>query len=464
MRTSPPVPLPSPTGTPVDAGIALLTVLLLTAVVSGMAITVAFSGRTHVLAGRNNELHAQARAAAEAGLSHGVEVTLANLAAFRTNGFASPSAAMTALLRGPDNLTGSMATDADNGSLEAFGLPRPPGRVALGSTAGVAYEVRLFDDDDAARGVALSNDDVVRIGENNSPWLDLNTQIVLQSTGYAPEGTSVTLEIILSRTFLPAIVVNGDLTIVGNSDVLGRMGSVHANGDLSAAGSVFVEQNMTASGTYTAEGTVRVGNDFGGGRPPVSVPPVNASDHVALANYVMTANGRILDTDGALLCQSTACGTMFGWDFTGADGWHSSGQFIHPGTYYVQGNAKISGNAGTSQNPVSLTLIAEGSIEISGNPDLRPHQPELQFVANGDLRITGGIDNPPNVEGIVMVREQLHISGNPTLRGQIIVQDMQPGTSSLVTTNLIAGNPDIIYNGITTGVAGVNVGAWREVR
>jgi cytoskeletal protein CcmA (bactofilin family) len=446
-----------------ERGIALLTVLLLTAIVSGMAVTLAFSGRTHVLAGRNNELHAHARAAAEAGLSHGVEVALAHVRGYLTNGFATQSAAMTALLRGPDNLTGSSTADADNGSLEAIGLPRPPGTIAVGTVAGVAYEVRLFDDDDPARGVALSNADVLRIQENGDRWTDLNSQVVLQSTGYAPEGTRVTLEVILSRVLLPAIVVNGDLNIVGNSDVLGTMGSVHANGNLSANGSVFVEQNMTASGGYSVEGSVTVGGDFGGGRPLVSVPPVNAGDHLALANYIMRANGQIVDSNGALLCHST-CETMFGWKFMGADGWHSSGQFIQPGTYYVQGNAKISGNAGTSQNPVPLTLIAEGSIEITGNPDLRPHQPELQFVTNGDLRIAGGIDNPPNVEGVVMVREQLYISGNPTLRGQIIVQDLQPGTSGLVTTNQIAGNPDIIYNGIIDGIAGVNVGAWREIR
>jgi hypothetical protein len=463
MTTTPPSSASSRFMLPAERGIALLTVLLLTAVVSGMAVTLAFSGRTHVLAGRNNELHAHARAAAEAGLSHGVEVTLANLRGYLTNGFATQSAAMTALLRGPDNITGSSSADADNGSLEAFGLPRAPATIAVGTVAGIAYEVRLFDDDDPARGAALSNADVLRIQENGDPWSDLNSQLVLQATGFAPEGTRVTLEVMLTRTLLPAIVVNGNLSIVGNSDVLGTMGSVHANGNLSADGSVFVEQNMTASGGYSAEGTVRVGGDFGGGRPLISVPPVNASDHLALANYVMTAYGFILDNDGALLCHST-CETMFGWQFMGADGWRSSGQFIHPGTYYVQGNAKISGNAGTSQNPVPLTLIADGSIEITGNPDLRPHQPELQFVTNGDLRIAGAIDNPPNVEGVIMVREQLHISGNPTLRGQIIVQDVQPGTSGLVTTNQIAGNPDIIYNGIIDGVAGINVGAWREVR
>ena len=447
-------------------GIALLTVLLLTAVVSGMAVTLAFSGRTQVLAGRNNELHAQARAAAEAGVSHGLEVTLANLRAFRVNGFESQSAAMTALLRGPDGAIGSADTNADNGSLEAFGIPRPPGRIALGNLNGVAYELRLFDEDDPARGLTLSNNDIVRIVEDGTPFFDLNSQIVLRSIGYGPDGSRVTLEVMLSRVLLPAIVVNGNLNIVGNSDVLGTMGSVHANGNLSANGSVFVEQNMTASGSYTAEGSVTVGGDFGGGRPLISVPPVSAQEHQPLANFIMTSAGTIIDLTpaGPGSCDNNSdCQTKYGWQFTAGMGWHSSGQFIRPGTYYAQGDAKISGNAGSGNNPVALTLIAEGSIEITGNPDLRPHQPELQFVTNGDLRIAGGIDNPPNVEGVIMVREQLHISGNPTLRGQIIVQDA-PSVATLVETNQIAGNPDIIYNGIIDGVAAVNVGAWREVR
>ena len=32
---------------------------------------------------------------------------------------------MTSFLLGPDNLSGTVATDADNGSLEATGIPRP---------------------------------------------------------------------------------------------------------------------------------------------------------------------------------------------------------------------------------------------------------------------------------------------------------------------------------------------------
>ena len=34
---------------------------------------------------------------------------------------------MTGLFQGPDGLTGTAATDADNGSLENLGIPRPPG-------------------------------------------------------------------------------------------------------------------------------------------------------------------------------------------------------------------------------------------------------------------------------------------------------------------------------------------------
>jgi hypothetical protein len=446
-----------------EQGMALITVLLLTAVVSAMTVTLAFSGRTTVLAGRNNELHARARAAAEAGLNHGLELSLANLRAFRTNGHADLSSAMSALLRGPDNVTGSADADADNGSLEALGIPRPPARVALGVLPGVAYEVRLFDDDDPARGANLTNADVVRILENGASFQDSNEQIVLRAVGYAPEGAEVVLEVIINPVHLPAIVVNGDLTIVGNSEVSGRMGSVHANGSLVAEGNVTVEQNMTSSGSYSAEGSVSVGGDFGGGRPLVSVPPVSAEDHRAEANYIMTSTGRITDRHGTTLCSTLDCTSTFGWEFMGAAGWQSSSNFLAAGTYFAEGDVKITGNPGSPTNPLALSVITTGSLEITGNPDLRPHLPELQFVTNGDLRIAGGIDNPPTVEGIILVREQLHISGNPTLRGQIVVQDV-PSVSSLVTTNGIAGNPDVIYNGVIAGVTGVNVGAWREVR
>ena len=59
---------------------------------------------------------------------------------------------MTDLLLGPDGRSGNAAADADNGSLEALGIPRPPAQVALAGVFGTGYETRVYDEDDPARG------------------------------------------------------------------------------------------------------------------------------------------------------------------------------------------------------------------------------------------------------------------------------------------------------------------------
>lgn len=156
----------------------------------------------------------------------------------------------------------------------------------------------------------------------------------------------------------------------------------------------------------------------------------------------------------------------YGWIFEGANGWSIPGNDHTNGTYYVQGDAKISGNHGTQANPFGLTLVAEGSIEISGNSDIIPDTPELLFVTDGDLKITGSLETALEVEGAILVHEQLQLAGNPTLSGQIVVEDAADIHTG-VTENRISGNPLISYNGTLGGGAGAGLftlTGWREVR
>ena len=134
-----------------EQGIALIGVLLLLVIISASTAALTVSGRTEIAISRNHEMATQAQVAAEAGLNHALDVTVAFLGQWQANGFATPGAAMTGLLLGPDDLSGTVATDADNGSLEATGIPRPPGRLTLAGPLGSQYEARIFDDDDPAR-------------------------------------------------------------------------------------------------------------------------------------------------------------------------------------------------------------------------------------------------------------------------------------------------------------------------
>ena len=284
----------------------MIGVLLLLAIVTASTTALVVSGRTEIAISQNHEMATQAQVAAEAGLNHALDVALTSLRGWQLNGFASPNGAMTGLLLGPDNLSGTVATDADNGSLEAAGIPRPPGRVALAGALGAQYEARIYDEDDPARGLALTAADLVRIAENGQPTTDGNTQIVVQAIGYATDGSATTLEALIVAVDGPAIVANGDLTVQGNPDIVGTNGSVHANGDLNLGGSATVSENATASGGFGVSGSPTIGGYSGGAQSTQPVPEVNALDYKPLADYILTSVGTMTDGAGALICDAWA--------------------------------------------------------------------------------------------------------------------------------------------------------------
>lgn len=442
---------------------ALLLAIFSLMIVSALSAAMLTSGHTEQLISRNQERALQARAAAEGGLNRGLAVVNTFVRNWQANGFATASAAMSSLMRGPDNQTGSTATDADNGSLENFGIARPPARVTLNAATDAFYEVRVMDEDDPARGLTLTAADVARIGENNNAFSDNNRRIVVRAIGYAGGGTTVTLEAIIGPIILPAIVSNGNLTISGNPTINGSNGSVHANANLTISGNPTISQNATASGTYSVSGSPNIGGTSGGSRPILTIPPVRAIDHRPVADWVLTSTGRMTTLAGTVVCDASsnnnACRAAYGWRYLGNGNWAIDGQNAANGVFYVEGDASISGNPGSPGNPLQITIIATGNIEVSGNPDLRPRHPELMFVTDRDLKITGSLDQPLTFEGQMLVREQLHLSGNPTLAGQILIENA-PSVSNLVTDNTISGNASVTYN----GMAGSNtfaVTGWR---
>ena len=455
-----------------DQGIALIGVLLLLVIVSASSAALAVSGRTDIAISRNHEMATQAQVTAEAGLNHALVVTLAVLGQWQANGFATPDAAMTGLLLGPDNLSGTVATDADNSSLEATGIPRPPARVALAGALGAQYEARIYDEDDPARGLALTAADLVRIAENNQPTTDGNTRIVVQAVGYATDGSMTRLEATIRPVSVPAILCNGRLVVNGNPSVVGANGSVHSNDELDISGNPTISQNATASGAYTESGNPGIGGYSGGGLPTVPVPPIRAIDYRPQADYILTSVGTMTDQGGTVICNawadSDACKTAgYMWKFEGASGWNISDQAIGaPGddaTYYLETDAKMSGNPGTLADPLNITIITEGTLEISGNPTLEADAPGLLFVSDKDLAIAGNVTQVW-AEAAILVHEQFKMAGNPSaLAGNILIEDA-PDVTGLVTENMISGNPRITSSNASGMIAGFTVSGWREDR
>jgi hypothetical protein len=249
------------------------------------------------------------------------------------------------------------------------------------------------------------------------------------------------------------------VSVEGAIRVRGANGSIHANRNLASKGTDWrVDGDVTASGTLTGKCTSCAGGETGGGRPKITVPNVQAEDYAYLATHILGADGQVRLVDG------TPCTDCGGWSFSAASRtWSINSGATQEGTFFVEGDAnggigvQITGDVSLpGRTAMALSIIATGSISISGEPVLKPHNAlAMQFVTNGDLTIAGQASNPLEVEGRSLVREQLHLSGNPKLSGQIIVQDFRDCGDACwggVTENSISGDTTITYDGTFDGL------------
>jgi len=454
--------------------VALIIVLLLLAVMSGLATGMSVNSQIEVAMSSNEMFYAGARAAAEAGLNRAVTAIV------------KPANNSQNWLYGADGVAGT-ADDGNMGYVMANFAAWPE---TLGVTAQYSYTVEILDDDNNTLYTTnLTAAQLVQMGENGNSTSNINDRLVIRATGFGPQGTMVRVARLLESVDStspgtntpsfsnPAILVNGDLTMNGNFDVLGSQGNVHANGNLTVTGnSAHVDGDITAVGTLTAANGIADGQQTGGAST-INVPDIRAVDYKNQADYFLNADGTMHIGSET----GPACGALCdGWSKSGTE-WRISGSTAPTGTFYVAGEVKISGSPGSAKAPKQLAIIATGSISISGSPYLTlppPHDSQnpksLQFVTDGDLKIVGNpdIDDITSVEGRSLVREQLDMGGNPELQGQIIVQNVA-SVSNVATTNSIHGNPQILYNGsfqpintpiFTPGVTTYvnNVSGWIE--
>ena len=176
-----------------ERGSALLGVVLLLMLMSALAAALAVSGETETLISRNQRDGARAQAAAEAGLSHALELATTFIFEWKNNGFGSADAAIDSLLAGVDD---DPADTADNGGLDertgiVAGEDIPIGgpNVAIAGGINVQYTALVMDDDPTAPAAEPENADLAD---------DLNRVLVVRATGFGPDNTRVTVEAMIS--------------------------------------------------------------------------------------------------------------------------------------------------------------------------------------------------------------------------------------------------------------------------
>jgi len=345
------------------------------------------------------------------------------------------------------------------------------------------YEVQICDDH-AIESTTNQPPDL----PDTDPNHDANGTIRVISTGFGQNGAAATIEILMSSTALPGIVVDGDLRLNGDAIVLGEGGVVHANGNLELDGVPCTEQHVSAVGAITGGGMTGGGcatppfmgwdspPDERSGEDYIHIPQLEPGNYRVYADYILKVDGSV-ETQGGVVLKAPGSGNWGKWDWDpGNQIWKATSDPILAGTYYSEGNIAISGDLGTPASPLPLTLIAEGWIEISASPEMIPSLTlagaGYATISGTDLKING---NPVNgFKGAFYARDQFDISGNPDLAGQVIASNQadlpfpNPAGINLVELKAggimeISGNPTIVNSEIDAVLTSAQSG-WRECR
>lgn len=440
-----------------EKGVALIIVLLLLAVMMGLTTGMTLSGQTDIAMASNELNYAGARAAAEAGLNRAIEQIIADTA--------------TNLLAGADGLVDAAdpaaAVNADNGAIPVIGN----GPFTLGDQ--YAYTLQILDDDDPSLyPTALAAAQLTQMAEDGSAYTSLNDRLILRAIGTGPRGTTITIMRVLqsvatgaipptNTTILsnPAILVGGSLDINGNITVGGLEGNIHTNGSVTGGGSENISGDVTATGTVAD--TLTPDGLKAGGMPPITIPEIKAEDFKGLADWILTSTGTIQRASDNVACGGAGPTCPTGWTYSGG-AWSSSGAMPQSATYYVEGPVSVHGTGKSAVTAVSI--IAEGSITITGNGKFSPeNDSRIQFVTNGDFELGGTVDADDSVDldGQIMVREQMKIYGNSEFQGRVMVENRDGATNaydastnphgrrgaSTTAANTLAGNMRVTYNG-----------------
>lgn len=262
--------------------------------------------------------------------------------------------------------------------------PAPPAFTSVASERAWVLERAAAASSTATRIVSTGEGDWIAVRPA------LGTKKVFYVVGYVPsysaaasvrETRVVRVEYTIGTSSSDySILAEGNLQ-VGPEHTDTRFAGIHSNGNITLTGSGAIDGAVTASGSYSKTGTVKIGDTSasGGGYPTASVPSLPASSFYSLSQYDMCPDGTVrpgpaypgtpkntsgIPCDPALSAIGFSSSTGFrGWVPQGVTGTHGQ-LWKHPsnteyeGVYYFH-----QGSAWTAKDlkDWNVTLIASSS-------------------------------------------------------------------------------------------------------
>ena len=160
---------------------------------------------------------------------------------------------------------------------------------AAGGQAFGAGSYRVYVCDDHLTDV---DPDTIILDVN--PNADVNKRILVRSVGTTANGATASVEQVFAANTVPALLVNGPLSVRGDVDVTGSGGIIHANGTMDIVGnSVCAEQYFSSAQQITGgipEGGAGCDED-GEVRPgsaPINIRQIYPSNYRWRADYWLT--------------------------------------------------------------------------------------------------------------------------------------------------------------------------------
>ena len=357
-----------------------------------------------------------------------------------------------------------------------------------------------------------------------NPNADVNKRILVRSVGTTANGATASVEQVFAANTVPALLVNGPLSVRGDVDVTGSGGIIHANGTMDIVGnSVCAEQYFSSAQQITGgipEGGAGCDED-GEVRPgsaPINIRQITPSNYRWRADYWLTTallpngpggslrvNGVVkqnLSANHPALSDAdfTTIPKPAGWTFSdNRYEWTANGGnavALPRAIYYATTNVSLNGNVDATTLPApvpapgspgttpGMTILADGWVKIGGGAHLigklnMPTIGVMTIVAGTDIDVAGNAGCGAAVchVGLYYARHQIEMSGTPIVSGQVVALNQAdtiyptaafPGVNAINLVPLvfgymkISGNPTITYNG--GGMTGTRAGSWRECR